>query len=225
MSKTQQIFSFTIMMCLICGLLLTAASLGLKDRQQANIKLDKQINILKALGLVNPNKEYLKEELIANYEENVKNLFLDENGDLTREFTNLPLYVVYQGDDISRYAVPFSALGLWSLIKGYLALDGNGEDVIGFTVYAHGETPGLGGEVSKPWFSEQFVGKRITNSDKVFVSIDYTKGGVSNKFDEEKAKNYIDVISGSTLTSKGLARDLKRDLEKYEIFSSKLRSN
>jgi len=43
------------------------------------------------------------------------------------------------------------------------------------------------------------------------------------KYSKDKAKNYIDAISGSTLTSKGLARGLKEDLAKYEVLSAKLR--
>ena len=88
MSNTQKIFFFTIVMCLVAGLLLTFASLGLKDRQIANIKLDKQKQILKSLILINPDKNYEKEELLNIYEKNVKNKFLQKSGDLVDEKTN-----------------------------------------------------------------------------------------------------------------------------------------
>lgn len=227
MSNTQKIFFFTVIMCLVTGLLLTTASLGLKDRQLANIKLDKQKQILKSLALVNPDKDYLDEELLEIYEKNVNNLFLTPSGKLSKVKNNendVPIFVIYKDRQINKYAIHFDAPGLWSRVKGYLGINGDGNTIIGFTVYSHGETPGLGGEVSKSWFSKQFIDKTLTNSNGKFVAINYSKAKVS-AMSEDKAKNYIDVISGSTITSKGLARGLKQDLEKYEVLSSKLRSN
>lgn len=226
MSNTQKIFFFTIVMCLVAGLLLTFASLGLKDRQIANIKLDKQKQILKSLILINPDKDYEKEELLNIYEKNVKNKFLQKSGNLVDEKTSdddLDIFISYKEGRIDKYAVPFDAPGLWSRVKGYLGVKGDGNSVIGFTVYSHGETPGLGGEVVKKWFSDMFMGKTITNTDGKFVSINYSKTKVAT-MDADKAKNYVDVISGSTLTSKGLAIGMKEDLAKYEVLSSKLRS-
>ena len=225
MSNTQRIFFFTVIMCLVTGFLLTVASLGLKDRQQANIKLDKQKQILKSLALVNLEKDYEDEELLEIYEKNVNNLFLTKSGELSEVKNNeddASIFIVYKDREIHKYAIHFDAPGLWSRLKGYLGLDGDGNTVIGFTIYSHGETPGLGGEVDKAWFGAQFIGKTITNRDEEFVSVGYSKAKVA-KMSEEKAKNYIDVISGSTLTSKGLARGMKEDLQKYEVLSSKLR--
>ncbi len=212
-------------MCLVAGSLLTMASLGLKDRQLANIKLDKQKQILKSLALVNPDKDYEDEELLEIYEKNVNNLFLTKSGELSKVKNNEDdalVFVIYEDREISKYAIHFDAPGLWSRVKGYLGLNGDGNTVIGFTIYSHGETPGLGGEVDKAWFSKQFIGKTITNRDEEFVSIGYSKAKVA-KMPEEKAKNYIDVISGSTLTSRGLAEGMKKDLAKYEVLSAKLR--
>jgi len=212
-------------MCLVTGFLLTAASLGLKDRQLANIKLDKQKQILKSLALISPEKDYQDKELVEIYEKNVNNLYLTAKGKLTKIKKNeddVMIFVIYKDREINKYAIHFDAPGLWSRVKGYLGIKGDGDTVIGFTIYSHGETPGLGGEVSKSWFSKQFIGKTITNSNDEFVSIGYSKTKVST-MSENKAKNYIDVISGSTLTSKGLARGLKTDLAKYEVLSAKLR--
>ena len=225
MSNTQKIFFFTIAMCLVAGILLTAASLGLKDRQLANIKLDKQKQILKSLALVNPNKDYSDERLVEIYEKNVNNLFLTPSGELNKEKQNesdASIFVIYKDREINKYAIHFDAPGLWSRVKGYLGINGDGNTVIGFTVYSHGETPGLGGEVDKAWFGKQFIGKTITNSDEEFVSINYSKKKGST-MSESQAKNYVDAISGSTITSKGLARGMKEDLAKYEVLSKKLR--
>ena len=212
-------------MSVVTGFLLTWASVSLKDRQLANVALDKQKKILTALDLFNDNS-LEREAIMSLYASTVKDLFLTSAGDLVSQASSendLPIYVVYENDAIIKYVVPFEAFGLWSTIKGYFGLDGNGKSVIGFTVYDHAETPGLGAEVEKSWFAEQFIGKEIVNSDNQFVSIGVVKGGVKGKFNETQAKNYIDAISGSTITSKGLERDLKKELAKYELFSAKLR--
>ena len=103
-------------------------------------------------------------------------------------------------------------------------MDGDGNSIVGFTVYSHAETPGLGGECEKPWFQDQFIGKKITDMNGKFVSIGVVKGKVSDKgFDKVKEKNYVDGMSGATITSKGIEDYLRKDLLAYELFSERLR--
>ena len=51
---------------------------------------------------------------------------------------------------LSRIDFPVYGSGLWSTLYGFFALDRDLRTVRGFTVYEHGETPGLGGEVENP---------------------------------------------------------------------------
>jgi len=214
-------------MSVITGFLLTLASVSLKDKQLANIAYDKQKKILKSLALMDFSGDYLKKDVLDLYKNRVNELFLTKDGDLIPEQNegSLPIFVVYSKDrrSIEKYAIHFEAYGLWSTIRGYIGLSGNGRDVVGFTVYDHAETPGLGAEVVKDWFANQFLGKKIVDKNDKFVSIGIVKGGVKGKYSGVEALNYIDAISGSTITSKGLERDLKKELEKYEIFSANLR--
>ncbi|MDC0036925.1 FMN-binding protein, partial [bacterium] len=124
----------------------------------------------------------------------------------------------------SSYAVPFKAYGLWSWVKGYIALAGDGQTVVGFTVYSHAETPGLGGECEKDWFQDQFVGKKITDINGTFVSVGVVKGKVKDtSYSEQEKLNYVDGMSGATITSKGIESYLKDDLSAYENFAQQLR--
>ena len=41
------------------------------------------------------------------------------------------------------------------------AIEPDGITAKGITFYAHKETPGLGGEVDKAWFQDNFIGKKI----------------------------------------------------------------
>jgi Na+-transporting NADH:ubiquinone oxidoreductase subunit C len=224
-NNTAKTFKFAIIMCVICSFLLTAASVGLKDRQLKNIAVDKQKNILKALSLLEVNQKYSTDDIANLYAENVENYFMDSSGNLSKESkseTDLALFVV-GGSSIKSYAVPFQAYGLWSWVYGYVAISGDGNTVVGLTVYQHGETPGLGGEVEKDWFQTQFKGKKITDNSGNFISVGIVKGKVVDRVKPSDRQNFVDGISGATITSKGMEKYLKIDLTKYEPFSKRLR--
>tara|TARA_B100000427_G_scaffold325713_1_gene333041 strand:- start:8225 stop:8911 length:687 start_codon:yes stop_codon:yes gene_type:complete len=224
LSETQKTFRFAIIMCVCCSLALTAASVGLKERQDENKLIDRQKNILKALNLIEKKQKYTGIQIKKTYNDNVKEYYLDDQGNLTKEETGRAVFIVGDIANIKTYAVPFKAYGLWSWIYGYIALDGDGNSIVGFTVYSHAETPGLGGECEKPWFQDQFIGKKITDMNGKFVSIGVVKGKVSDKgFDKVKEKNYVDGMSGATITSKGIEDYLRKDLLAYELFSERLR--
>jgi Na+-transporting NADH:ubiquinone oxidoreductase subunit C len=224
LSETQKTFRFAILMCVFCSLALTAAAVGLKDRQDENKLIDRQKNILKALSLIEKDSKYTGTQIKETYLDNVNEFYLDNSGNLTTDETDRMIYVVGDESNVKKYAVPFKAYGLWSWIYGYIAIDGDGESIVGFTVYSHAETPGLGGECEKDWFQDQFIGKKITDVNGEFVSIGVVKGKVADKgYSNQKQMNYVDGMSGATITSKGIEDYLKKDLAAYELFSERLR--
>ncbi|RAP33558.1 NADH:ubiquinone oxidoreductase subunit C [Candidatus Marinamargulisbacteria bacterium SCGC AG-410-N11] len=220
-SNTFKTFSFAIVMCLVCGFLLTLTAVGLKERQEANQLIDKQKNILRALSLLDETKKVSGKEVESLYKDNVKALFVNSNGELEKQASNknFPLFLVEKKGKVTSYAIPFEAYGLWSWIKGYIGMEGDGETICGFTVYSHAETPGLGGECEKPWFKNQFKNQKITNQKGDFVSITVVKGKA-----RPDNKNEVDGMSGATITGKGIEKYLKEDLKKYESFAKRLRN-
>ncbi len=132
---------------------------------------------------------------------------------------NLPIYVDKKDGIVNGYAIPISGKGLWSTLYGYFAIEPDGVTAKGITFYAHKETPGLGGEVEKPWFQNNFVGKRFIDEDGNLVGIKVIKGKA-----DPGSLYEVDGISGATITSKGLESFLVDDLEKYEPFFRKIRS-
>jgi Na+-transporting NADH:ubiquinone oxidoreductase subunit C len=191
-------------MSVIVGFLLTLASVSLKDMQQANIKLDKQKKILKSLGIMEKEREYKKEEILEIYASNVKELYLNKDNSLSQTKQNedsLKLYAIYKDDKIYRYAIHFSAYGLWSYIKGYIGLKGDGNTISGFTVYSHGETPGLGAEVDNDKWKDLWPGKQIYQNNDVALKV--IKGKVES--DDAMVTYKVDGLSGATLTSRGVS--------------------
>lgn len=225
MSSNLKTFLFAFVMCLVCALVLTTAVTLLKDRQQENVKLDKQRNILKALGFLEPDHTYARQDIVNIYQNYVRDMWMLPSGELVAEQTTgaLPLYVVFpEGGHLARYAIPISGYGLWSWIYGFLALDGDGKTVAGVTFYQHGETPGLGGEVEKEWFQSQFAGKKIVDEQGNFVSVTVVKGKAKDVM-PDRLDYAVDGISGATITAFGVRDFIRADLLKYEPLSSHLR--
>ena len=84
--------------------------------------------------------------------------------------------------------------------------------------FAHqGETPGLGAEIQKPAFSSQFVGKRIFLDDR-FMPVTVVKAGRA----PSDGRDYVDAVSGATITSKGVADMLDNCLLPYRAFLENL---
>ena len=224
LSDTQKTFLFALLMCLFCSIALTSTAVGLKSKQEKNMLVDRQKNILKSLNLLDTSIKYTVDQIEQLYVDNVKEFYIADSGQLTDEVTQLPVFVVGSKRSIDKYAVPFKAYGLWSWVYGYIAIQGDGETVVGLTVYDHKETPGLGGEVEKDWFQKQFIGKKITDMKGDFVSVGVVKGKLKDStISKDRYSNYVDGISGATITSKGVEKYLKQDLNSYELFAKQLR--
>ena len=109
------------------------------------------------------------------------------------------VYVFEKDGKVDRVVLPVHGAGLWNLMYAYLAVEGDGNTILGLSFYEHGETPGLGGEVDNPKWKGQWPGKEIYNSDGE-VGISVLKAGQADLSDS----NEVDGLSGSTLTTVGV---------------------
>ena len=218
---------FAVLLCLICSILLTSASLGLQQYQERNMMIDKHKNILKSVGLVGAGRSYTADEVDRLFSENIKQRWVDSSGLLIEESDrgeqSLPVYLFTRDNELEAYIVPINSRGLWGRILGYLAIEKDGSTVAGFTVYKHSETPGLGGEIEKQWFQRNWVGKRLVDQAGDFVSVGIAKGAVKDVVPADRRDNYVDGISGATLTGKFLTAGIRDILETYEPVSIKFR--
>jgi Na+-transporting NADH:ubiquinone oxidoreductase subunit C len=214
------VIKFALLVSFICGLLITAAAGGLKKFQQENIELDKKINLLKAANLIDPQKKPPKDQIKSLYDTHIQAVIVDSQGKIleTDSPDSMHLYFYKTDEVIQGYILPINSRGLWGKIRGYLAFENDGQTVSGFSVFSHSETPGLGGEIESAWFQKNFKGKKILNSQNKFVSVGIAKGKVKN-LPEKDRENYVDGISGATLTGKYLSQGIKSTLTQYESVS------
>lgn len=228
MSNTFKSILFALITAVVCSFLLTAASAGLKPFQQENVEVDQKKNILKAVGLIQEDTAYSNAAIKQIYGDSIRVVHISPEGailDGEKALENsLSLYMYLKDDEVASYILPINSRGLWGKIMGYLALKNDGSTIAGFTVYKHAETPGLGGEIEKRWFQKNFEGKKILDRNGNFVSIAIAKGALSPSFPDDKRPNYVDGISGATLTGKYLSAGLKETLSDYEPVSIKFRT-
>ena len=229
MSETLKSIGFAVLTAVVCSLLLTAAATGLNKYKLRNIALDKQKNILRAVGLIEDQKSYQPEEITSMYEQKIECLWVDADGNIVsddqRQAQDLPLCLYRKDDEIDAYVIPINTRGLWGKIHGYLALKNDGSTVTGFTVYQHNETPGLGGEIETAWFQKNFQDKKIVSQGGDFISIKIAKGPVSAAIPQDQQQNFVDGISGATLTGKYLTAGFESILSSYEPVSIRFRNN
>lgn len=115
------------------------------------------------------------------------------------------------------YVLPISGKGLWSTLYGFLALEGDANTVRGITFYQHGETPGLGGEVDNPQWQAAWKGKTILDEQQKLVSVTVKKAKIDPSIAAEK-HHYVDGLSGATITSNGVTKFVKADLEAFKPY-------
>lgn len=232
--------------CLVCSFLVSAAAVGLRDRQNRNVSLDKMKNILLASGVAedeirNRGVEELFAEkvdtVVVDLEtgesgESVEQDFLQATGfsdleqaeglydpiaasdqkplstELDRDPASLKrrenysfVYLVHgPSGDVEKYVFPIRGRGLWSTLKGFIAVETDFDTVAGLTYYEHGETPGLGGEVDNPNWKALWPGKEIYG-DEGEVQVKVVKGTGEGPY-------AVDGLSGATITSNGVTNML-----------------
>ena len=225
MSDQLKSIAFTVAIALVCSLLLTGAATGLKERKMRNVAVDRQKNILKSVGLFDPDQQSTVAQIERLYQDKIRCYAMNGSGRIVEgESDAMPVCFYVKDAQPAAYILPVDSRGLWGKIRGYMAIEKDGKTVAGFSVYSHNETPGLGGEIEKPWFQENFVGKRIVDEAGEFAAVGIAKGKVADAIAVDRQANYVDGISGATLTGKFLTGGLKEVLLDYEPLSEQFRA-
>ena len=243
MSDKVKSLVFALVMCILAAGVLSSVASTLKPLQERNEELDQKKNVLKALKIhpadVKDAPAYFaglaSNTIDEEYNKYVKMQIIDKGKQipiskkdgkifvqdlplkkaLKQNPTYMPLYVSSFGGK-KAVAFPIEGKGLWSTLYGFLALESDYNTVKGLTFYKHGETPGLGAEIEKDWFQNNFVGKKILDANGKLQSIKVAKG-------KAKAANEVDGMSGATITGNGVTALLLKDLTKYNTYFKGLR--
>tara|TARA_B100001173_G_scaffold144811_1_gene125759 strand:- start:476 stop:1231 length:756 start_codon:yes stop_codon:yes gene_type:complete len=246
MHSNNYTLGFVFIVTLILGTMLSFTKDSVKVLQDQNLKADVQKTILRSLNfeesllLTNESIEQTFKNYIDAKCVNIEGEIVEcniEEVDIEKNVDTLPIYIRKNNDEVQGIALPIAGKGLWSTIFGYIALNPDTDSVLGIQFYKHGETPGLGGEVEKKWFTDNFVNhpikksdgetvfipKKIRDKDGNIVSITVIKGGVDYSESNKSAIHQVDGISGATVTADGVTDFLLEDLLRYEKTLDKIR--
>lgn len=129
---------------------------------------------------------------------------LDEDVDIAgidRRERYIRVYIVRDGDKISRLVMPIRGRGLWSTLYAFIALEGDFDTVAAVNFYEHGETPGLA-DIDDPDWQAMWIGRHIYDA-----AGDPRLRVIRGRVNEQSpgAINELDGISGATLTGNGVS--------------------
>ncbi|MCM1348508.1 MAG: NADH:ubiquinone reductase (Na(+)-transporting) subunit C [Firmicutes bacterium] len=232
MNKQSNVYTtiYIVVLVLVVGTALAATSLALKPLQQQNADADKMRQILAAVHIV-PDKDQItadfsryitRQEVINSQGEEVTgNAFeidMAKQVKLPDAERQLPVFICTLPDGSTKYILPAYGAGLWGPIWGYIAIDANGSTIYGAYFAHQGETPGLGAEIEKPAFTDQFNSSLNLFKNGQFLPIGVVKGGVA----PANGADYVNGISGGTITSKGVGSMLDNCLTPYKTYLEKL---
>lgn len=233
MNKNSNIYTIVYISCIVVavGAILALAAMVLKPLQQHNADADKMKQILASVHIT-PAEDSVIEDfgryITAQYVVDVQGRVIGSDAfgvDVAAQTKiadaaqrRLPIYECTLSGGETKYIIPAYGAGLWGPIWGYIALDADGSTVYGAYFSHQGETPGLGAEIQEPWFSGQFEGKQLFHGSE-FAPIQVLKKGRK----PTGRADYVDAVSGGTVTSKGVSAMLDDCLRPYKVYLESLR--
>jgi len=249
MEKTTDKNSYTLLfaigMVVVVGSILAFAAAGFKDKIDENKRIEKQLNILYAMG-VNENEGsnmsfVSKDKVEDEFSKYITKQFIIQGDDISEDNNaylldlkkehamakdasherRLPLLIGEKEGEIY-YIAPIRGKGLWDAIWGYIALDKN-MVVLGAFFDHKGETPGLGANINQRFFMDDFIGEYLFDESNNFKGINVSKSNADPK-NMDKTDNEVDAIAGATITGDGVSAMLKSELRLYLPYFENLKN-
>ncbi|MCC8070482.1 MAG: NADH:ubiquinone reductase (Na(+)-transporting) subunit C [Bacteroidales bacterium] len=222
---------YIIILVVVVGTALAFTSLSLSGRQKENADIDKMRQILASVHITPAKADIIQafnSHIVAQPVVNAQGQQVADDAfdvvvanevKLADAERKLPVFECRLDDGSTKYILPVYGAGLWGPIWGYVALDSDGSTVYGAYFAHQGETPGLGAEIEKPAFCNQFEGKQLFKNGQ-FLPIAVLKAGLK----PTNGEDYVDGVSGGTITSKGVSAMLSNCLQPYEPYLQSLRN-
>ena len=241
--KNSYTLLFAIGLVVVVGTLLAAIDSSLKDKIRINKILEKQQNILYAIG-INENEGNSVNFIAADKAEEEFNKYVTKQiyiqGDEVIEddkaylidvkkqkalakdpsyMRKLPLFIA-EKDGRNLYVAPIRGKGLWDAIWAYVSVD---EDMVIRGIYFDhkAETPGLGANIKQRFFMDDFIGESLLDTQGNFKGVTVSKTNLDPK-NEDKYDNEVDAIAGSTITGDGVTAMIRSDLSLYQPYFNSL---
>ena len=222
MNKESSVYTviYASVLVILSAVLLAFTSQALSSYQKKNEANDKKQQILRSLNVVTSSateteakyNELIKESFVVNEKgQKVDGDAFSVEASKMKDQKTFPVFVA-DVNGKSKYIMAVYGSGLWGPLWGYIALNDDKNSVFGADISHAGETPGLGAEISTTAFCSQFINKQIFKNNE-FKSIAVVKPGKT-----AQGKDYVDGISGGTITSVAVEKMIDESLNYYVEF-------
>ena len=231
--------SFAVVLVVVVGAILAMLSVGLKPIQKKNEEVKKKMDVLSAMLTPMEMKKISRKNAAEEFDKYVdldKAVVLDMNGTtregvdafmvdikkerrdktLAEKDKNYPLFIC-EKDGKTMFVIPIVGNGLWGPIWGNIAVDEDMKTIIGASFGHKGETPGLGAEITQPFFVNRWLGEEISDKNGTATKFEIVK---NNSGSEPKK---VDGITGGTITSVGVQEMVNRCLKPYVSYFNNLK--
>ena len=215
------------LVALVSAITVSATSVTLKPRQQAHIEAARAANLAAMIATLPGLADILRQtgaETLETVLVDLRTGQIDGNYDATSydflaaqtdpaQGTALlpeddlagigqrphlaPVYLLRGVDGLALVVLPVYGKGYQSMIRAYLALEGDLNTVAALSFYEQGETPGLGSRITDPGWQALWSGKQAADaSGEIIISV--VRGSAATASE-------VDGITGATRSSTGVA--------------------
>ena len=230
-TSPARILLFATIVCAICAVAVSSVAVLLQPRIAENRQLDREKKVLIAAGLIlsddQPSGKTVRDMFRTRvttqqieFETGTVSTPLDGDGNVapvTRAapanaagLVEIPVqslfYTVTPPDQQPVVVFPVEGKGLWSTMRGFLALDARTlNTVIGLEFYEHAETPGLGGEIDNPRWKALWKDRLAFDAEgRAMLHVAKRRVGPASEY-----PHGVDAIAGATITGRGVTELLK----------------
>lgn len=235
---------FAAIMVVVVGATLAFVATSLSGKIKENQRLEKQQNILYAMGVHENADEgsvnfvpaakvaevfetYIKEQLVIEGDKITQDdeaylidLKKQETAAKKGQTRKLPVFVG-EKDGETYHIVPMLGKGLWDAIWGFMAVDEN--LVVKGVYFDHkGETPGLGANIKQRYFMDDFKGESLLDGERL-NGIAVAKGN-NDPTNIRKDDNRVDALAGATITGDGVTAMISETIRLYKPYFQTLKT-
>lgn len=115
-------------------------------------------------------------------------------------------YTATRNGQIAAYILPMSGRGFWAPIRGVIGIKPDKTTITGIAFYEQNETPGLGAEIAKEPFQDQFRGKELSAEEKPLTM---------KRPGEPLGPTEFHAVTGATQTSVRVERIINSALKQW----------
>jgi Na+-translocating ferredoxin:NAD+ oxidoreductase subunit G len=147
--------------------------------------------MLCSVVLLSLTNEFTKDKIIAQQNEQTLSQLRGMFSDMTDYTLTNDIYIINKDSQKIGYAFIATGKGYGGAISILVGLENDKTTVRGISILSQSETAGLGARITKPVFTDRFIGKNIND-------IKLTQDG-----------GQIDGISGSTISSRAVVEAVR----------------